>query len=240
MRVVPAVDIRGGLCVNLIQGDFERQTVFSPDPVEQALRWHHLGAELVHIVDLDGARDGRLGVQGVLEALAAANVPFEIGGGLREMETVRHVFELGAQRAIVGTAAFEDYQFLCEATEAYPGRIVVGIDARAGRVALRGWRQVTQTEAVEFARAAQHARAARIIYTDILSDGMMGGPNIEATRAIARAVTIPVTASGGICSLEDVRALRALEGEGVDEVIIGRALYLGVVTLPEAIAAARD
>lgn len=240
MRVLPAVDIRAGHCVNLVQGDFAQETIFSQDPVAQAILWHDGGAPLVHVVDLDGAREGRVCVGALLQAMAAAGVPFEVGGGIRDMSALHEVFEAGAERAIIGTAAFKDPAFLREAARAYPGRIVAGIDAKEGRVALSGWREVTQADAVGFARQVEEAGAARIVYTDILSDGMMQGPNFAATRAVATAVGIPVTASGGISSLNDVRALRALEGEGVDEVIIGRALYLGAFTLEEALATARD
>ncbi len=237
MRIVPAVDIRGGLCVNLVQGDYGQETVFADDPVAQAVQWHAQGAAIVHIVDLDGAKAGRCCIEAQLEAIVAAGVPCEVGGGIRNMETVRALIDAGVERAILGTAAFRDPVFLREATRAYPGRIVVGIDAKAGKVGLSGWLEITEADAVSFAREVEAAGAARIVYTDILSDGMMAGPNIEATGSVARAVRIPVTASGGISSLDDVRALRVIESSGIDEIIIGRALYLKRFTLAEAIAA---
>lgn len=237
MRIVPAVDIRGGLCVNLVQGDYGQETVFAEDPVAQAVQWHDRGAALVHIVDLDGAKAGRCCIEPQLKAIAAAGVPCEVGGGIRDMDTVRIILEAGVERAILGTAAFRDPAFLREAARTYPGRIVVGIDAKAGKVGLCGWLEITDTDAVPFAREAAAAGAARIVYTDILSDGMMAGPNIEATRSVARAVRIPVTASGGISSLGDIRALRETEADGIDEIIIGRALYLKRFTLAEAIDA---
>lgn len=238
MRIVPAVDIRGGRCVNLLQGDYDQETVFSEDPVEQAVRWRDQGGELIHVVDLDGAREGRLCVARHLQGMHAAGVPFEVGGGIRSMDDVQAVFDAGAQRAILGTAAYRDPDLLRAAVEAFPGAVVVGVDAREGRVALSAWLETTDADAVAFSRQMAEAGACRIIYTDILSDGMMRGPNFEATRAVARAAGVPVTASGGISSLEDVRRLRELEPDGVDEIIIGRALYLGAVTLPDAIAAA--
>jgi len=238
MRIVPAVDIRGGRCVNLVQGLYDRETVFSEDPVAQAVEWHARGGELVHVVDLDGAREGRLCVEPFLRGMAGANVPFEVGGGIRDMAILESVFDCGARRAILGTAAHKDPAFLREAVAAFPGHIAVGIDARSGKVALEGWLGLTDTDAVEFARSIEQAGAARIIYTDILSDGMMKGPNFGATRAIAQAVRTPVTASGGVSSLDDVRRLAALEPDGVDEAIIGRALYLRAFTLEEALAAA--
>jgi len=240
MRIVPAVDIRGGLCVNLVQGDFDRETVFSDDPVAQAVHWHGLGAGLVHVVDLDGAKCGRCCVAQHLRAMDAAGVPFEVGGGIRDMETVRLAMGAGAQRVILGTAAHRDPDLITQAAAEFPGRVVVGIDAREGKVALSGWYETTETEAADFARQVEAAGASRIIFTDIASDGMMHGPNVATTRAVAQAVDIPVTASGGVSALDNIRELRAAEGDGIDEVIVGRALYLATFTLPRAIAAARE
>lgn len=239
MHIVPAVDIRGGLCVNLVQGDYDRETVFSEKPVDQAVAWHTQGGKIVHIVDLDGAKAGHLCVEEQLRDLQQAKVPFEVGGGIRNMDAVRTVFDAGGERVILGTAAHRDPEFLLEAAQEFPGKIVVGIDAKAGKVALQGWLEVTQTDAIEFAKQVEKAGAARIIYTDILSDGMMKGPNLDMTRELARAIDIPVTASGGMATLDDVRNVCALEKDGVDEVIIGRALYLGIFSLPQAIEAAK-
>ena len=240
IRIVPAVDIRGGLCVNLVQGDYGRETVFSADPVAQAVDWRDQGAEIVHIVDLDGAKAGRCCVESQLRAMAAAGVPYEVGGGIRDLATVRTIMGAGAERVILGTAAHQDRSFLEAAAREFPNSVVVGLDAKAGKVALSGWLEVTNTDAVAFAREMEAAGAVRIIYTDILSDGMMSGPNIEATCAVARAVTIPVTASGGISSLDDVRRLCATGCVGIDEMIIGRALYLKAFTLHEAMAVTRE
>lgn len=238
MRVLPAVDIRGGRCVNLVQGDYAQETVFADDPVQQAVLWRDQGAGLVHIVDLDGAKAGRCCIERELRAMANAGVRFEVGGGIRNLATVEKLIELGVERVILGTAAHEDPDFLHHAAALIGPRLAVGIDAKEGRVALAGWLDVTQTAAIEFAQKVEAAGAGRIIYTDILSDGMMKGPNIDATREIAAAVDIPVTASGGMSSLADIDAVRALEPHGVDEVIIGRALYLNAFTLPEALALA--
>ncbi|MEX2016627.1 MAG: 1-(5-phosphoribosyl)-5-[(5-phosphoribosylamino)methylideneamino]imidazole-4-carboxamide isomerase [Candidatus Hydrogenedentales bacterium] len=240
MRIVPAVDIRGGLCVNLVQGDYGRETVFSDHPVAQAVYWREQGADLVHIVDLDGARAGALMVKAELDELMSRGVPFEVGGGIRDRATIEAVIESGAERVILGTAAHKDPNLLREAARDFPGRIAVGIDARAGKVSLEGWLEDTETDAVDFAQRVEDAGAARIIYTDILSDGKLRGPNLETTRAVAEAVAIRVTASGGMASLDNIRALRALEACGVDEVIIGRALYVGAFSLPEALAVARE
>jgi len=240
MRVVPAVDIRGGRCVNLVQGDYDRETVFDRDPVQQAIVWRDQGAALVHIVDLDGAKAGHCCIEAELAALRDADVPIEVGGGIRDMATIERVVELGAERVILGSGAHKDPELVEESARVFPGRIVVGIDANAGRVAVNGWLDVTETDAVEFARRIAGAGASRIIYTDILSDGMMQGPNLDATAALAEALEIPVTASGGISSLEDIDRVRRLEPAGIDEVIVGRALYLEAFTLAEAFKTAHD
>lgn len=239
MRIVPAVDIRGGKCVRLVQGDYARETVFAEEPLEQAARWWRaLGGDgIVHIVDLDGAREGRCCILEILRDLKAARIAYEVGGGIRDAATVNAVRAAGAARVILGTAAHRDPAFLRAACAAHPGAIVVGIDARDGKVALSGWMEGTATDAVDFARTVEAAGAARIIYTDIARDGMMQGPNLEATAALARAVGIPVTLSGGIATLEDLRRVRAVAPANLDEIIVGRALYEGAFTLEAARAA---
>ena len=239
MRVVPAVDIRGGLCVNLIQGDYDQETVFSENPVAQAQTWWDaLGEGIIHIVDLDGAKAGHCCVETELRALKAAGIPYEVGGGIRDRATIELILDAGADRVILGTAAYRDPALLKAACGDFPGKIAVGIDARAGKLSLSGWLEDTDKDAVGFAREVEEAGAARIIYTDILSDGMMQGPNTDATRELAQAITIPVTISGGMSSLDDVRAVRPLEVDGVDEIIIGRALYLEKFTIAESVALA--
>ena len=239
MRIVPAVDIRGGLCVNLIQGDYDQETVFSEDPVSQAKTWWDaLGEGIIHIVDLDGAKAGHCCVEKELRALKAAGIPYEVGGGIRDRATIELILDAGADRVILGTAAFRDADLLKGACADFPGKIAVGIDARAGKLSLSGWLEDTDKDAITFAQEVETAGAARIIYTDILSDGMMKGPNIESTRELAQAITIPVTISGGMSSLDDVQAVRPLEVDGVDEIIIGRALYLEKFTIAEGKALA--
>jgi len=245
MRIVPAVDIRGGRCVNLVQGDYSRETVFAEDPLEQARTWWRdlLRAGIrpeeavIHVVDLDGAREGCCLVLDVVRRMAEEGIRVELGGGIRTLETVQAVVEAGVARVVLGTAAYRNPELLRQATETWPGQIVVGLDARNGRVALRGWLEETDADPVGFARQAESVGAARIVYTDILSDGMMAGPNHEMTRAVAEAVTVPVTMSGGVSSLDDLRAARRLASAGVDEVIVGRALYLSRFTVEEAQAA---
>jgi phosphoribosylformimino-5-aminoimidazole carboxamide ribotide isomerase len=239
MRVVPAVDIRGGLCVNLIQGDYDQETVFSENPVAQAQTWWDaLGEGIIHIVDLDGAKAGHCCVETELRALKAAGIPYEVGGGIRDRATVELILDAGADRVILGTAAYRDPALLKAACGDFPGKIAVGIDARAGKLSLSGWLEDTDKDAIGFAREVEEAGAARIIYTDILSDGMMQGPNTDATRELAQAISIPVTISGGMSSLDDVKAVQPLEADGVDEIIIGRALYLEKFTIAESVALA--
>lgn len=250
MRIVPAVDIRGGLCVNLVQGDYAQETVFSKDPVDQArLWWHALKKSLpdcefvqsiVHIVDLDGAKTGACCILPQLKQMADMGICFEVGGGIRNLNTIETVLETGAERVILGTAAYRDPELLQTACNRWPGKVVVGIDARNGMVALSGWLEDTQCDAIEFARTVEKAGASRIIYTDILSDGMLGGPNIETTGMIARAVNIPVTISGGVSHLDDIHNARTLSASGVDEIIIGRALYVRQFSVAQAVAAARE
>ncbi len=250
MRIVPAVDIRGGLCVNLVQGDYGQETVFSDDPAAQARAWwnalgeampaHEFKDAVIHIVDLDGAKSGRCCVLPQLRALARAGIRFEVGGGIRSMDTMETVLEAGADRVILGTAAHRDPEMLRAACKQWPGRVVVGIDARDGRVSLSGWLENTDTDAIAFAATAAHAGAARIIYTDILSDGMLAGPNLETTAALAREAKTPVTLSGGVSTLDDIHNARALEPLGVDEIIVGRALYVRQFTVAQAVAAARE
>lgn len=245
MRVVPAVDIRGGRCVNLVQGDYSRETVFAEDPLEQARTWWHglLRAgvlpdkAIVHIVDLDGAREGRCLVLDTVRRMVDEGIRIELGGGIRTLETVRSAVNAGVARVVLGTAAYREPELLRQAAKAWPEQIVAGIDARNGRMALRGWLEETDADPVSFARQAESLGVARIVYTDILSDGMMSGPNHQMTRTVAEAVTVPVTMSGGVSSLEDLRAARRLAAVGVDEVIVGRALYLSRFTVEQAQAA---
>lgn len=234
MRILPAVDIRGGRCVNLVQGDYAQETVFAEDPVAQAISWRDQGAEIVHIVDLDGAKAGRCCIEAELRAMIGAGVRVEVGGGIRDLKTVEKLAAMGVERIILGTAAHNDRKFLERAASKFGKKLVVGIDAKEGKVALSGWTDVTKTNLIDFAQRMDNSGISRIIYTDILKDGMMQGPNIETTKILARHVEVPVTASGGMSTIDDVHAVRAIQPDGVDEVIIGRALYLKAFTLAEA------
>jgi phosphoribosylformimino-5-aminoimidazole carboxamide ribotide isomerase len=236
--VIPAIDILGGQCVRLTRGDLRRKTIYHHDPGEVARRWTDEGAELIHVVDLDGAISGRLANEKAIRAIRrATEVPIEVGGGLRSVEDVERVLGIGARYAILGTAALRDRGVVSEAVRRFPGRIIVGIDARGGRVAVEGWTETSDVSAVDLAREMHALGVGRIIATDIATDGVLTGPNIGAMRGIAEAAGLEVIASGGVSSLADVRALAALEPLGVVGCIIGRALYVGAVSLPEAIKA---
>ena len=237
-EIVPAVDLKAGRCVRLVQGRAEAETVFSDDPVAMARRWEASGARRLHVVDLDGAFAGGPAQTDLVGAvIRAVSIPVEVGGGLREMAHVETVLDAGARWAIVGTRAALDPVFLGEVCERFGERLMIGIDASDGRVAVDGWTRVLDLDAIALARDAAAAGAAGIIYTDIARDGTQGGPNLWSTEAVARAAGIPVLASGGVGSLEDIRQLATVPG--LAGVIVGRALYSGAVDLATAVAEIR-
>jgi len=238
MIVYPAIDLRQGRCVRLQQGDASQETVFAEDPVEVARRWVGEGATWLHVVNLDGAfgEASAANLRALERILAAVAVPVQFGGGLRAVEDITRLLELGVRRAILGTVAVHHPEIVQEALALYGAeRIAVGIDARGGRVAVRGWVEVSPLEAVDLARQMAALGLKRAIYTDVERDGMLQGASIEATRRLARASGLRVIASGGVASLEDIRALKACESEGIEGVIIGMALYRGAIRLREAI-----
>jgi len=235
--IIPAVDLKAGRCVRLLQGRADAETVFSDDPVAMARRWEAEGALRLHVVDLDGAFGGGPAQTAIIGAIArAVSIPVEVGGGLRAPEHIDAVLDAGARWAIVGTRAALDPRFLGEVCRRFENRIIVGVDASDGRVAVDGWTRVLDLDAVRLARDAAAAGASGIVYTDIARDGTQGGPNLASTEAVARASGIPVFASGGVGSLEDIRRLAGLPG--VDGVVVGRALYTGAVSLRAALAEA--
>ncbi|KAB0670163.1 1-(5-phosphoribosyl)-5-[(5-phosphoribosylamino)methylideneamino]imidazole-4-carboxamide isomerase [Oryzomonas sagensis] len=237
MIVIPAIDLKEGKCVRLEQGLMDKDTVFNDDPAAQALEWQRQGAELLHIVDLDGAFAGEPKNRSAIEAIIKAiTIPAQLGGGIRDLATIEAYLSLGVSRVIIGTAAQRNPDLVKEACSLFPGRIVVGIDAKNGMVAVQGWAEVTDISAADLARKFEGFGVAAIIYTDISRDGMLQGPNLEATRALAEAVAIPVIASGGVSRLEDLRNLMAIEKSGVTGVITGKAVYTGAIKLAEAIA----
>ena len=237
MIVIPAVDLRDGRCVRLREGRADTETVFSDDPVAMALHWVSQGAERLHIVDLDGAfGDAPRQTALVAKMIAAVDgVPVEVGGGLRDLAAVDAVIEAGARWAVVGTRAALDPQFLTDVCRAHPGRIVVAVDAKGDRVAVKGWTEVIDETVAQLGTRARDAGAAALLYTDVSRDGMEQGPNVEETAALARRIDVPILASGGVASVEDLRRLAAIPG--VDGTIVGRALYTGAIDLREALAA---
>ncbi len=242
MKLLPAVDIRGEKCVNLVQGDYSRETVFSENPVEQAKKWWDDLEEkgLIHIVDLDGARSGKCEILSILKEIGNLGIKYEVGGGIRSIKTIENVMDAGAERVILGTIAIIDPELIKTASSIWKDKIVVAIDAREGKVAIEGWTKSTEVSAIEFAKMVADYGVSRIIYTDILSDGMMRGPNYQMTIKVAQSAKLPVTMSGGISSVEDIIKAKELEPYGVDEIIIGRALYLGKFTIKEALRILQD
>ena len=238
MLIIPAIDLKDGRCVRLYQGDMEKETVYYDSPLEAARHWAKQGATLLHVVDLNGAVEGHPVHKTEVAAICTAlEVLVELGGGLRSMKAMEEALTTGVHRVVVGTAAYENRNLLRSVCKKWPGKIIVGIDARQGKVALKGWKEDTMMDAVELAMRCEEDGAARIIYTDISRDGTQSGVGIEETRRLARAVKIPVIASGGVASLDDIRRLKEIEGDGVEGVIVGRALYAGVFTLGKAIEA---
>ncbi len=233
MQVIPAIDLRGGRCVRLRQGDFEQETVFGDDPAAMAARWESEGAECIHLVDLDGARTGRpVNVEAVVQIVGRVGVPCQLGGGLRDQTTIRTWLDAGLSRVVVGTQALRDPEWFGVMAETYPGRLILGLDARDGRVATAGWLDVSTVQALTLARQFESLPLAGIIYTDIARDGTLEGPNFDAIAALAGAVRTPVIASGGVGELKDLERLGTLPIAGC---IVGRALYEGRFTLSEAI-----
>ena len=234
MIVIPAVDLRGGRCVRLHQGRSDRETVFSDDPVTVALRWKELGAERLHVVDLDGAFAGQPRQSALITKIVAAMtpVPVEVGGGLRDLRAVETVLETGARWAVIGTRAALDHAFLRDVCRRYPGRIVIAVDAKGERVAVKGWTEVVDETVIEVGTRARDAGAAALLYTDVSRDGTETGPNVEYTATVAREIVMDVLASGGVGRVEDLARLAAIPG--VVGTVVGRALYTGAIDLRRA------
>ena len=240
MLIIPAIDLKGGQVVRLSQGDPLRQTAYSTDPIAMARRWEEEGASILHMVDLDGAFSGTPQQLSVVAKVAQSiKIPVQLGGGLRSLAALEQAFASGIERAIIGTAAIEDEGFLIEAASRYPGRIILGIDAKNGKVAVRGWAADTDLLASDLAIRSADLPLAAIIYTDIERDGMLTGPNVDALRRMAQAARHPIIASGGVATLDDLTRLAKLEPTYIIGALVGKALYEGRFSLKEAIAAAR-
>lgn len=238
MQIWPAIDLRGGKCVRLRQGDYQRETVYGDDPAEMARRWVAEGAGCLHLVDLDGARDGAsANLAAVRAILAAVSVPCELGGGIRDAEAIERLLALGLSRLVVGTRALKEPAWFRDMCRRFPRQLALGIDAKAGLVATDGWLATSTTRAIDLAQQFADEPLAAIIYTDIARDGMLQGPNLEAMAEMKAAAPVEVVASGGVTTAEDVRRLAAL---GLDGCIVGRALYEGTLRLAEALDAAHE
>ena len=236
MIIIPAVDIKNGRCVRLFQGRMDDETVFSDDPAAMARRWEAEGAEIIHVVDLDGAVEkSPQNTDSILEILENISVPVQVGGGIRNEKTIRMYLDLGVKRVIIGTEAIKNPKLVQDSCKAFPNQVVVGIDARDGLVAVEGWTKTTQIKAIDLARRFEDCGVAAINFTDIHRDGMQTGPNIMATKLLAASVSIPVFAAGGVSTIEDIKNLIPLKEVGVVGVITGRALYSGTLNLKEAI-----
>ena len=239
MLIIPAIDLKEGRCVRLQRGVMSTATIYSDNPALTARRWEEKGAQWLHVVDLDGAfaQEPR-NLDAIAAIVDSVDIPVQVGGGVRNLETLAVYLEIGVERVVMGTAAHSNPEILVQACQNFPGKVVLGIDSRNGRVAIEGWSQTTDVGSGELATRFDSLALAAIVYTDISRDGMQSGPNVQATRQLARAVNIPVIASGGVGTLDHIRALLPLEQDGVIGVIVGRALYSGSVELSEAIALA--
>lgn len=241
MTIFPAIDLRGGKCVRLFKGDFNQETVFSDQPAEMASKWQAQGAQFLHLVDLDGARAGHSeNIPTVRDILAAVTIPVELGGGIRTMENIDEVLTLGVRRVILGSVAVRDPELVAAACAKYGDRIVVGIDAKDGIVAVDGWGVSGDVEVVTLAKRMKEAGVRTIIYTDISRDGTLSGVNVEATARLARESGVSVVASGGVRDVRDIEALKPYEKDGIEGVIVGKSIYTGSLSLPEALAIAAE
>jgi phosphoribosylformimino-5-aminoimidazole carboxamide ribotide isomerase len=235
MLIIPAIDIKDGRCVRLFQGEMDKETVYFEKPIDAARHWVKEGASFIHIVDLNGAVEGRPVHIKEIEAICReTSLVVQLGGGLRSVEAVQAALDLSVARVVIGTAAYDNQEFLQALCNKFPGKIVAGIDARSGKVAVKGWKELTSMDAIELAKRCEADGASRIIYTDISRDGTRKGVNVNETLNVARAVKIPIIASGGVATLDDIRRLKEIERDGVEGVLIGRALYTGAFTLREA------
>ncbi len=233
MKLYPAIDLKDGNCVRLIQGDYNQVTVYGNNPAQMAKKWESLGGDYLHIVDLDGAKEG-VGIndEAIREIVKAINIPIELGGGIRTLEDIKAKLDMGVDRVILGSAAIKNKELVKEAIEVFGAdKIVIGVDAKAGMVAIEGWLEVTDVSALEFCKELEQLGVKTVIYTDIAKDGMMQGPNVEETKKLVQATGLDIIASGGVSTLEDLKNLEQINVYGA---IIGKALYIGAIQLEEA------
>ncbi|MBI3584518.1 MAG: 1-(5-phosphoribosyl)-5-[(5-phosphoribosylamino)methylideneamino]imidazole-4-carboxamide isomerase [Nitrospinae bacterium] len=236
MLIIPAIDIKGGRCVRLFQGKMNQETVYSDDPVSVAKRWEDEGAEFLHLVDLDGAVSGAPKNKEIIgNIIRSVKIPVEVGGGIRNVDSIKEYISMGSRKVIIGTTALENPELVREACKMYYDKIMVGIDAKNGQVAVRGWEDVTGTSASVLAKKFEGMGISGIIYTDISRDGTLSGPNIDSIKSFAESVNIPIIASGGVSNINDIKNIMKLKKHGVTGVIVGKAIYSGSVNLREAI-----
>ena len=236
MEIIPAIDMMDGKCVRLVQGKFDQATIFSDDPADMARKWAEQGATRLHLVDLNGSRFGApQEIESIKKILAAVKLPVQIGGGMRTLEAARQMLDIGVERVIIGTSAALDSNLAEMLFHELGEHVILGLDARDGYVAIKGWEETTREEAVDFAQRMQALGARRVIYTDISRDGMLQGVNIPAMKKMAESLDIPIIASGGVSTIDDIRKLKELEQTGIEGAILGKALYTGALTLADAL-----
>ena len=237
MLIIPAIDIKGGKCVRLYQGEMDKETIYSDNPVDVAIGWQKKGARLLHVIDLDGAVEGMpVNISLIKKIISAVTIPIQVGGGIRSREIAMAYLKAGAWRVVLGTRAAYDIEYVKDMARTLPGRIVISLDAKDGRIAVCGWKEVTEIEVLEVAKKFEKSKIGAIIYTNIRRDGTLSGPDIEGIKSLVQALSIPVIASGGISSMEDLRNLKGIPEPGVVGAIIGKALYTGAINLEEALA----
>ena len=236
MLIIPAIDIKEGRCVRLREGQFSDTEIFSDNPVKMAIKWADEGAQMLHIVDLDGARYGKITNFSLLQQIIkTVNIPIQVGGGIRSYKVVERLINLGVNRVILGTILWKDKTLAKRLFEDFSEKIIAGIDEREGYIAIEGWQNITSVETLDFTKGIERLGAKRIIYTDIKRDGTLEGPNVESIKRIIRKVSIPIIVSGGVASLDDIKKLKKFEAEGIEGIIVGKALYKGNISLEEAL-----
>lgn len=241
MLIIPAIDLRAGKCVRLVEGKLDRETIYSDDPAAVARIWENSGAQLLHIVDLDGAFAGSpRNLDTISSIIASINIPVQLGGGIRDLDTIDRLLQMGVARVILGTVAIQKPALVADAVERFGDRIIVGIDARNGKVAIEGWGLTAEKDVQELAGEVSRMGVTRVIFTDISRDGTLKGPNLEAVKKLALASKMKIIASGGVSTLKDIEALKTLESHGVEGVIVGKALYAGTVDIFDALAVAEE